>query len=93
MATVRRMGHPSPVWRGTIAMLIMTPSTTGCQYGPQAAGPFGQRDARRRPDLPQPTWGTAGFLWPACSPPRGARTIKETRRGKATVRVCKAAAL
>ena len=36
------------------AMQIMTPSTTGRQYGPQAAGPFGQRDIRRRPDLPQP---------------------------------------
>ena len=34
-----------PVRRGTVAMLIMTPSTTGRQYGLQVAGPFGQRDA------------------------------------------------
>ena len=30
------------------------------QYGPRAAGPFSQRDARRRPSFPQSAWGVAG---------------------------------
>ena len=32
-------------------MLTLMPSTMGCQYGPRAMGPFGQRDTRRRPRL------------------------------------------
>ena len=32
----------------------------GRQYGPQAAGPFSQREARRRPGLPQSAKGVAG---------------------------------
>ena len=43
MATVRHTGRPSPAQCGTVAMLTMTPSTTGYQYGSQVAGPFGQR--------------------------------------------------
>ena len=65
MATVRRTGRPSPVQRGTVAMLTMTPPTTGCQYGPRAAGPFSQREARRRPGLPQSAKGVAGPRKPA----------------------------
>ena len=30
------------------------------RYGPRAAGPFSQREARRRPDLPQSAKGVAG---------------------------------
>ena len=44
MATVHHTRQPSHVQRDTVAMLILTPSTMGCQYSPQAAGPFGQRD-------------------------------------------------
>ena len=35
------------------------------QYGPRAAGPFSQRDARRRPGLPQSARGVAGPQEPA----------------------------
>ena len=35
------------------------------QYGPQAAGPLGQREARRRPSLPQSAKGVAGPQKPA----------------------------
>ena len=63
------------------------------QYGPRAAGPFSQRDARRRPSLLQSAWGIAGSQQPAIPHPRSMCIIKETRRGKATVRARKAAAL
>ena len=75
-----------PVRRGTVAMLTMTPPTTGCQYGPYVAGPASQRDTRRRPSLPQSAWDVAGPRQPATSLPRSMCTIKETRRGKATVK-------
>ena len=35
------------------------------QYGPRAAGPFSQREARRRPGLPQSAKGVAGPQKPA----------------------------
>ena len=34
-------------------------------YGPRAAGPLGQREARRRPGLPQSAEGVAGPQKPA----------------------------
>ena len=39
-----------PAWH--YCMLTMTSPTAGCQYAPQAAGPFSQRDTRRRPRFP-----------------------------------------
>ena len=60
-------------------------------YGPQAPGPFRQREARRRPGLPQPAKGVAGPQKPATPLSRSRSPIKETRRGMATVRVPEAA--
>ena len=61
------------------------------QYGPRAAGPFSQREARRWPGLPQSAKGVAGLQKPATPLPRNMCHIKETRRGKATVRALEAA--
>ena len=52
-------------------MLTLMSSTTGYQYGPRAVGPFGQRDTRRRPGLPQSAQDGAGSLQPACHPLEG----------------------
>ena len=60
-------------------------------YGPRAAGPFSQRGARRRPGLPQSAKGVAGPPEAGYPLPRSMRHIKETRRGKATVRALEAA--
>ena len=57
-----------------------------CQYGPRVAGPYSQREARRRPGLPQSAKGIAGYPLP-----RSMCHIKETRRGEATVRALEAA--
>jgi len=61
------------------------------QYGQRAAGPFSQREARRRPGLPQSARGVAGPQKSATPLPRNMCHIKETRRGKATVRALEAA--
>ena len=53
-------GWPWPVQHGTIATLTLMSSTTGRQRGPRAVGPFGQRDTRRRPCLPQSAQDKAG---------------------------------
>ena len=91
MARVRHMGQPSPIRRGTVAMLTLMSPTMGHQRGPRAVGRFRQRDARRRPGLPQSARDGAGSPQPARFPPRRRRPIKETRRGKATVRAPEAA--
>ena len=61
------------------------------RYGPRAPGPFRQREAWRRPGLSQSAEGVAGPQKPATPFPRSRSPIKETRRGKATVRAPEAA--
>ena len=45
-------GRPSPVRRGTVAILTMMSPTTSRQYDPWAAGPIRHGDTRRRPGHP-----------------------------------------
>ena len=92
MAIGRRTGRPSPVRLGTIAMLASTSSTTDASTAHGRRAP----SARERRE-----GGPASPGRPRAQPaprsrlplPRSMCLIKETRRGKATVRARKAAAL
>ena len=90
MATGGRTGRPSPVRLGTVAMLASTSSMTDSRmaHGRRApsarercegARPFPVGQGRSRPP-------EAGY-----SLPRSRSHIKETRRGKATMRALEAA--
>src|SRR4051812_26812680 len=57
-------------------MLTMALSTAGCQRGPWAMGPFGQRDTRRRPGLLRSAQDMAGFPKPACPSLEGGAPLR-----------------
>ena len=91
MATGRRTGQPSPVRLGTVAMLASTSPTTDASTAHGRRAPLARERREGSPALPQSAKGVAGSQKPATPLPRSMRHIKETRRGKATVRALEAA--